>query len=122
MNMANIGTNLSNAVNDIIKWLVAAIKKVVTLIHAGDPQNAALLLTDIQTTITAYLNVINQFVPTNPIKPFPKNFFSQLSWIFNNLPWLQIFMTLFTGTNPFETAKANALAVAIKWGFANEVY
>ena len=120
--MANIGTNLSNAVNDIINWLVAAIKKVGTLIQTGDTQNAALLLTDIQTTITTYLNIINQFVPTNSVKPFPKNFFSQLSWIFNNLPWLRIFTVLLTETNPFESAKADALAVATKWGFAGEVY
>jgi len=120
--MANIGTNLSNAVNDIIKWLAAAIKKVGTLVQTGDTQNAVLLLDDIQTTITTYLTVINQFIPTSSIKPFPSNFFSQISWVFNNLAWMQVFMILLTGINPFEGAKANARAIATKWGFANEVY
>jgi hypothetical protein len=120
--MANIGTNLGNAVNDIIKWLVAAIKKVNSLIQAGDTTNAALLLADIQTVITTYLTVIKAFLPSQSVDSVPSNFFKQLAWLLKNISWLQVLLLLLTGTDPFEMAKAQAKAVAIQWGFVDEAY
>jgi hypothetical protein len=38
--MASIGTNLGNAVSDVIKWLAAAVKKLGELITAGDSTNS----------------------------------------------------------------------------------
>ena len=120
--MANIGTNLGNAINDIIKWLGAAIKRVGSLIQAGDTQNAASLLADIQSTLTAYLNTIKQSLPNKTVTSPPSNFFKKLNWLISNMAWVEVLLVLLSGTNPFDAAKSQAKAVAIKWGFADEVY
>ncbi len=118
--MANIGTNLGNAISDITRWLRAAIKRVNELIQVGDTQNAALLLADIQTVVTAYLTVIKGFLPEHPVTPIPGNFWKKLAWLANNTAQVQLLVTLLSGINPFEEAKAQALAVATKWGFTSE--
>lgn len=121
--MANIGTNLGNAVNDIIRWLIAAVKKAATLIHAGDTQNAVLLLADIQDVVTTYLEVIKQFLPSQAIESPPKgNLLKQLVWLLKNIATLQLLLVLLGGVNPFEVAKTKAREVAVRWGFAGNIY
>ena len=115
--MANIGTNLGDAISDIIRWLGAAIKKVGALIQAGDTQNAALLLADIQTVVTAYLQVIKGFFPDNVPDKAPSNFFAKIAWIIKYTSWVNVLIVALTGVNPFDGAKAQAAAIAAKWGF-----
>jgi hypothetical protein len=119
--MANIGTNIGNAISDIIKWLTAAIKRAVSMLAsnaAGNPpQDVTAFMSDILLVVTAYLDVINQFFPKESVAPFPKNFFSRLTWVSQNFSWIAVLMTLVTGANPFDAAKAQAAAVAAKWGF-----
>ena len=114
--MASIGTNLGNAVSDVIKWLAAAVKKLGELISAGDSANAILLVADIQAVIKSYLDVISQYLPTGAPTPLPKNWLSRLTWLGNNISWMQLLFTLLSGTNPFDAVKANAATIAAKWG------
>jgi hypothetical protein len=114
--MASIGTNLGNAINDVIKWLAAAVKKIGELISAGDTANAVLLVADTQAVIKSYLDVVNQYIPTGAPTPLPKNWLSKLTWLGNNFSWMELLFTLLTGTNPFNAVKANAATIAAKWG------
>ena len=114
--MASIGTNLGNAISDVLTWLSAALKKLGELITAGDSTNAILLTADIETVIKSYLTVIGQYLPTGAPAPLPKNFFSRLSWLGQNFSWMSLLFTLLSGTNPFDAVKANAATIAAKWG------
>ena len=120
--MSNIGTNLGNAVRDIISWLTVAIKHVGFLLKAGNPVGAMLLLLDIQEVVTLYLEVISSLTPSQTVEPIPGNLFKKMAWFFNNMTWIQALIALLTGINPFEAAKARAREVAEKWDFADEVY
>jgi hypothetical protein len=115
-------TNLGSAISDIIEWLAEAFKLAVSLVKGGATQDATLLLADVQMVVSTYLNVINRFLPKKPVGPIPSGFFRQVGWFFKNITWLQPLHALLSGVNPFEEAKAIARAVAVKWGFADEVY
>ena len=114
--MASIGTNLGNAIADVLKWLTAALKKLGELITAGDSANAILLTADVQAVIKSYLDVIGHYLPTGAPAPLPKNWLSRLTWLGNNFSWMELLFTLLTGANPFDAAKVNAATVALKWG------
>lgn len=114
--MANIGTNLGNAIADVLKWLTAALKKLGDLIGAGDSTNAILLTADVQTVVKSYLDVIKNYIPTGAPAPLPKNWLSRLTWLGNNFSWMSLLFTLLSGTNPFDEVKANAAIIATKWG------
>lgn len=115
--MANIGTNLSNAISDVLRWLTAALRALGKLISAGDSTNAILLVADVQTVVTSYLGVITDYLPQGTPEPLPKNWLSRLTWLGKNFGWMSLLYTLLSGTNPFEEVKANAATIAAKWGF-----
>ena len=110
-------SQLSVAIHDITNWTGKAFSKLNTFIKAKDTENAVLLAADIQTVVNGYFDVVNQYIPIKPVTPMPSNFFKQLAWLGKNIQWLQVLLTLLTGTDPFINAKANAQAIALKWGF-----
>jgi hypothetical protein len=104
-------------IHDIAEWLGCAIAKMITLLNARKTNEPAELIADIGTVVGSYLAVFQSIVPNKELKPFKKNFFSQLSWIAANISWLTILITAFSGNNPFEEAKTLAKDIRTKWGF-----
>jgi len=115
-------SQVSETKKEITQWLIAAFERVKELGTASESAQVALLLTDIEQVVEAYMAVINQFLPSASVESIPKNFLKQIAWFVKNLSWLQILMAAFTGTNPFEEAKQLAQTVANKWDFADEAY
>lgn len=117
--------NLKDDITMIIKWLNAARAKVNSILdeHSADKlARAGALMDDINGLTKAYMRVLADFVPSQPIEPLPKNWINRFLWLGRNLGWLRILVALTTGQNPFENVRNDAKALASKWGFANEVY
>lgn len=104
--------NLKKDISNIIAWFHAALDKEVNLINDKDYINALDLLNDIRYVILSYLQAFSSIAPEE-VTPFPKNFFSQISWIGKNINWLK----LVTSGNPFELSITKAKAISEKWGF-----
>jgi hypothetical protein len=104
--------NLKNDITKIIEWFHFGLNMLIDLINKKDYISALLLIDDIRYVILAYFQAVAGIAPDD-ITPFPKNFFSQLSWIGKNINWLK----LFTGSNPFEIPAQKAKAISEKWGF-----
>jgi len=104
--------NLKKDIANIIEWFHFALNMLSDMIKKQDYANAMILVDDIRYVILSYFQAIASFAP-DEVTPFPKNFFSQVSWIGKNINWLRII----TGDNPFELSAKKAKDVAAKWGF-----
>lgn len=109
--------NLKNDVQDILEWFTLAIATLTGLLTARKTVDSMVLAGDISNVVKMYLEVFSTVVPERAIDPFPKNFFSRISWVKRNVAWLNIVGLAFSGTNPFEAAKVEAASVASKWNF-----
>ena len=102
--------NLKQDISRIIVWLHAAMDKEINLINDKDYINALDLINDIRYVLLSYLQAMSN-MSSEDLTPFPKNFFSQISWIGKNINWLRII----TSGNPFEAPAKKAETVAAKW-------
>jgi hypothetical protein len=100
-----------------LTWVRKTFDIGVAIVKTLNVAKATEYLVDVQTVIESYLKGAETIMPTNGVPPWPKNFFSQLSWISRNMGTIGAFLFAGNAKDPFKEGRALAAAFAVKYNF-----